>query len=179
MKRILILLCALALLFTACAAQPGPEPETTIETTLISETSDRGWAYCQAFLYLLQTDGELGGGDKYLAMDMTNVQEDARAALERLMRDYCAGKGQTFLVATYEELVRQGHINEQELYFEEGILYQFGKPDEPIVGKVGPDEMVFAASKWKGGLAGYGATFFMKLSDEKWTLNRTENEWIS
>ena len=108
-------------------------------------------------------------------MDMTGVEKDARATLEQLMRDYCAGTGQTFMIATMEQLKAQGYIGQESSYsgFEDGILYAFNEKS------TGPETMSFMAHKWKAPLAGYGATFYMKLANGEWVLDHTEMEWIS
>jgi hypothetical protein len=219
MKRILPLLCALALVFAACAARPEPEPTTETATQIITATEtattteptttteitataapatakpttatskstttttttgyaqNRGWAFYQVFLALES------GRAKYVALDPAGVPKDSQATLERLMREYCAGTGQTFLLATREELDALGYLKLPEgsnrsdslKYFADGYLYSFSGGDEAAY--AGP--LTIQGSKWYAPLAAEGATYTVELRGDVWAIGREERRWIS
>lgn len=192
MKRILLLLCAFTLTLTACATQPEPEPTTettttgivttaettTAETTTTTSTSstgyaqNRGWAFYQVFL-------DMGAADllkynknmKYIAADMTGVPKDSRATLERLMREFCTGAGQTFLIATLEELEAQGYVEPcpgDSVYkrFPEGTLYTFSGGGEAAY--AGP--LTIRAGAWQDSFWGGSATYTVVLNGDIWKV---------
>jgi len=226
MKRILLVLCAFALLLAACAAQLEPDitsteptilettmaepttPEITSESITITSTKpstttksttgvnpptgiypstglipitnpptgnpqNRGYAFYQVFL-------DLGSeGIKYIAVDMSGVPKDSRATLERLLREHCAGTGQTFLIATMEQLERQGYIDapDDSIYksFPDGAHYAFTGGD----GAAGAAALTIQGRKWWGSLAGIGATYTVILNGDEWAVGRVDMRWVS
>jgi len=209
MKRIIPLLCALALLFAACAARSADatEAETTTEsmaattaettteaptetTTITTATTiatttgyaqNRGWAFYQVFLDMGAQDLQKYNKNlKYIAVDMTGVPKDSQATLERLMREYCAGTGQTLIIATMEELEAQGYVEpypDDSTYkrFPEGTLYTFSGGGEAAY--AGP--LTIRAGAWQDSFWGGSATFTVVLNGDVWEVTHVSKPQLN
>ncbi|MDW7659891.1 MAG: hypothetical protein SCL54_00555 [Bacillota bacterium] len=113
---------------------------------------------------LWQTDEGLNSDIEYIALDLsqiTNLSESEKQALLYLTSGQYELTG---LSATYEELVEQGYIDGENLYFEDGLLFTFD------IKSTSDKSMKFDVTKWRSGL---GAYFFMdceaKKTKDGWT----------
>ncbi|MCD4714160.1 MAG: YobA family protein [Clostridiales bacterium] len=113
---------------------------------------------------LWQTDEGLNSDIEYIALDLsqiTNLSESEKQALLYLTSGQYKLTG---LSATYEELVDQGYIDGENLYFEDGLLFTFD------IKSTSDTAMKFDVTKWRSGL---GAYFFMdceaKKTKDGWT----------
>ena len=148
---------------------PAIAADTTTRAPSTGYAQNRGWAFYQVFLHLGSK------GQKYVAFDMTGVPKDSRATLERLVREYCAETGQTFMLATREELAAQGYIVSRDnipLYssFPDGAHYSFSGGDEAAY--EGP--LTIRGMKWFASLGAYGATYTIVLNGDIWEIERVE-----
>jgi hypothetical protein len=122
---------------------------------------------------LWQTDEGLNADIDYIALDLsqiTNLSEEEKQALVYLTSGQYGLIG---LTGTYDELVEQGYIDGENLYFEKGVLFTFD------IESISEDKMKFDVTKWRSGL---GAYFFLdceaKKTKEGWTYT-VGNEAIS
>lgn len=131
-------------------AEPADEP-----------ADDRCGLYLQVLEDLWETDAGLNSGVTQLGLDLSGVTDlsgSEKAAVEYAFA--CAHGLFPALTGTWQELADQGYIDEENLIWEDGILFTLtGSADE------------FDAQKWRSGL---GAYFFSDCTasmadDGSWT----------
>ena len=108
--------------------------------------------YFQVISDLYDVDTGLNSDIQMVAVDLsplTNLSDGEKGAL--LYRIWNAF-GMEAVDTTYAELVEQGLIDEEALYFETGLLFTFNGVE------IGDNKITFSAEKWRSGL---GAYFFM------------------
>jgi hypothetical protein len=112
---------------------------------------------------------------KIIALDttqMNNLLEEEKAALlAQISEKY----GLTVLDSTYDELMAQGLIDEENLYFTEGILVTIEHPvyDEAT------QCLSYGISKWRSGLGAYGSDdATAQYKNGIWQIEK-KNSWIS
>lgn len=76
--------------------------------------------------------------------------------------------------STFEQLVEEGLINKDELYFPKGILINISNAEYNEDKKT----LKFDIEKWRSGLGAIGYEGKAKFDGEKWTISK-ENMWIS
>ncbi len=127
------------------------------------EVRDTFLLYRQVFDDLWETDPALNSEITYIAFDLqgaANLNDGEKAALiYRIGCDY----GKEILTGTWRELCDQGYIDEENLYFENGILFTFSVSED------NGNKFTFDAEKWRSGL---GAYFFTDC-----TAERTGSGW--
>jgi hypothetical protein len=128
------------------------------------DAPDNVGLYFQVISDLYAVDTGLNDGIRMVAVDLsplTNLSGGEKGAL--LYRVWNAF-GVEAVDATYAELVEQGLIDDEDLYFETGLLFTFNDME------IGDRKLTFSAEKWRGGL---GAYFFMdctaKLTNGVWS----------
>ena len=130
---------------------------------LTGEVRDTIPLYRQVFDDLWETDPALNSDITYIAFDLqgaANLNDGEKAALVYLIGcDY----GKQTLTGTFNELCEQGYIDEENLHFENGILFSFSVSED------NGDTFTFDAEKWRSGL---GAYFFSNC-----TAKRTNAGW--
>lgn len=101
---------------------------------------------------LYAVDPGLNDGVSMLAFDLSQASNLSAAEQSALL--YAAGYefGLETVSAGFEQLVEQGLIDSEQLYFASGLLIAFEVGDQQA------DSFTFSASKWRGGL---GAYFFV------------------
>ena len=127
------------------------------------DAPDNVGLYFQVISDLYAVDAGLNGGIQMVAVDLsplTNLSDGEKGAL--LYRVWNA-LGVEAVDATYAELVEQGLIDDEALYFETGLLFTFNDM------AIGDSKITFSAEKWRSGL---GAYFFMDC-----TAERTGGTW--
>ena len=197
MRRIVLLLCALALALAACTAQPADA--TTAETTTIqtatteiisTETtteasttekaspeaamtkpgnSNPAWAYYSIFLEFCR--GTPNSDLQYIGLDLSDCSLRAgdREELAALVGGYCERNGLELLLGTQAELKTQGYLEpgKNDGFFPGGRFYWF--TDEKLTGK-----KLEATIMWAGPLlsAPFGVSFTAILRDGAWQAER-------
>lgn len=131
---------------------------------IVSEGDDLVGLYTKVIDDLWNTDEGLNSGVEILAFDLTdttNLSESEKQALAYVVGNAYELQG---MIGTYEELIDQGYIDPDNLYFEKGLLFKLE------VKEMTEDGFTFDASKWRGG---DGAYFFIdcvaKKSGDGWT----------
>lgn len=76
--------------------------------------------------------------------------------------------------STFDQLVEEGLINKEELYFPKGILINISNAEYNEDKKT----LKFDIEKWRSGLGAIGYEGKAKFDGEKWTISK-ENMWIS
>lgn len=107
---------------------------------------------------LLNVDKGLNSEISILAFDLTEVENLTDSEKNALVWIAGGEYGLTGISGTHDELVEQGYIVNDGLYFEDGILIEFELSD------VKEDSFTFDVQKWRSGL---GAYFFIDCKAEK------------
>jgi hypothetical protein len=112
---------------------------------------------------LWTTDEGLNSDIEMIALDLSEVSPLTDGEREALV--YVVGNryGLQTIRSTYDDLVSEGLIDDEALYFEKGILIDIR------VTTAGTDQFTFDISKWRSGL---GAYFFIDCEAE-----RTDDGW--
>lgn len=76
--------------------------------------------------------------------------------------------------STFEQLVKEGLINKEELYFPKGILITISNSEY----NEGKKALKYDIEKWRSGLGAIGYEGKAKHDGEKWMITK-ENMWIS
>ena len=136
-----------------------------------SNDIDKIGAYTTVIDKLYKEDNALNSNIEYIAIDtssIVNLDDGEKAELLRELEIY----GLTVLDMTMKELEEEGYI--QDLYFEEGILFQIR--DESIEGT----SITMDITKWRSGLGAIGYDgIVVEYKNEKWKIKKQGNAWIS
>lgn len=114
--------------------------------------------YLTAIDDLWKTDAGLNADIDIIALNLsqtTNLDDGEKEALRYMVGNIYQLQG---LTATYDELVEEGLIDNEALYFERGILIDI------VVKEAKSDSFTFDITKWRSGL---GAYFFMDCEAKK------------
>lgn len=122
---------------------------------------------------------DLYNNDKALNEDITMMAFDFSkagnlTAAEKSGISYIMGNRYNLeeLQGTFEELSSKGYINEENLYFEHGILFKIE------VTKESKNKLNFTASKWRSGTGANGMESKAKKKNGTWTY-KTGLMWVS
>lgn len=102
--------------------------------------------YRQVLFDLMETDEGLNGGARYLGVDLSgaaNLTGGEKLALQYLLEQQY---GLSVLPGTFDELCKQGYIDRDALYWEDGVLLRVALVED------GTDTFRFDAEKWRSGL---------------------------
>jgi len=130
----------------------------TVATLAEPSSSAVTCLYFEAIKEVYSEDSGLNGGISIISLDLTgakNLSAEEKETLRYLVSSEYSFETYTY---TYEQLVDQGLIDDKNLYFEKGILFEI--TDEPISGNA----FAFKISKWRSGL---GAIFYTDCTAKK------------
>jgi len=131
---------------------------TTVTTLAEPSSSAVTRMYFEAVKEVYSEDSGLNGGISIISLDLTgakNLSAEEKEALRYLVSCEYSFDTYTYI---YEELVDQGLIDDKNLYFEKGILFEI--TDNPIT----DNAFTFKISKWRSGL---GAIFYSDCTAKK------------
>ncbi|MHB1152351.1 MAG: hypothetical protein ACYCWE_03615 [Eubacteriales bacterium] len=142
---------------------------------ITGEASDLVGLYRNIFSELWETDPGLNSDISILVFDLTEVtnltdgEKDALIWLES-----GAHGGLQGMAGTFDELVEQGLIDGENLYFKTGLLIKITVTDSD------EESVTFNISKWRSGLGAYGFNDCKakRAPDGSWSYTRG-GEWIS
>ncbi len=111
-------------------------------------------------------DEGLNSNIEMVVIDTTTLEELSGLEKEKLLGNLKAAFGLEVREGTYDQLVKEGLIDDKVLYFEKGILIKITEPshNDQIT------EITCGISKWKGGLGAVGS--------DKVTASLKKNGWI-
>ena len=84
-----------------------------------------------------------------LAFDLTQIVNLSEAEKSALIYTMSEDYGLTGIAGTFGELSKQGYINKEKLYFENGMLIRFELTD------MAEDSFTFDVTKWRSGTGAY------------------------
>ena len=125
------------------------------EIRIVGQENDITGMYLEAIKEIYQIDPGLNSGVKIMALDLSmsvNISEAEKSALAYQWDSWLRSQSQDMDVyqKTYDELVEEGMIDGEKLYFPEGMLITI--EDKEIKG----DSFEFSISKWCSGLGADG-----------------------
>lgn len=131
--------------------------------------------YYQMILDIFSQDTALNDDTSIIALDLTqasNLTDGEKSALSYLVMN---GFMKDCYLYTYEELISEGLIDDEALYFRDGILITIA------VTKETSDSFTFSISKWRSGLGAIGYNdCTAKRNGTEWTYKLTNGlMWIS
>ena len=124
---------------------------------------------------IYQEDSGLNGEIEMIALDTTGWTGLTDIQKEMIFSQVKEAYGFDTVEGTYDDLVEQGLINEDQLYFEKGILIKLSNMtyDED------KQTITCAISKWRSGLGAVGSDeVTAQLKDGTWNITK-ESRWIS
>jgi len=124
---------------------------------------------------IYQEDSGLNGDITMIALDTKKwsglEKNEKQIIFDQMKEKY----GVDIIEADYDELVKQGLVKSDKLFFEKGILITIA--DMKI--NEGKDEIAFSINKWRSGTGAIGSNeATAKLIDNKWKIKK-EGMWIS
>lgn len=140
-----------------------PAQIADVETVELKEGDDLAGLYLEVIDALWKVDSGLNGGAEYLAFNLSACDNLTAGEREAVVWMAASERGLTPLTGTFDELVEQGYIDGEALYFEDGLLISFSNME------FSDRSFRFDAQKWRSGL---GAYFFTdctaKLGSDGW-----------
>ena len=130
---------------------------------VVKEEDDLIGFYLDVIQDLFDTDPGLNDKIEMIAFDLSKAENLDEAEKDALI--WMAGSmlGTDTRTATYDELVEEGLIDDENLYFEKGLLFNLEAKT------VDENHFTFTIQKWRSGL---GAYWFADCKAVK-----TDNEW--
>lgn len=125
------------------------------EIRITEQGDDVTGLYLEAMKEIYQTDPGLNEGIKYMALDLSEVQNMSEAEKGALAYQWDGWLRSQSIEAevyqkTYDELVEEGLIDAEKLYFPEGMLITIEDTEKK------GDSFTFSISKWCSGLGADG-----------------------
>lgn len=139
---------------------------------------EKGWDYLSLYRKALsdiwgEDTGLNGGTLVYFGFDFTEIATLSKWEKQLLAQSFSEGHGTTPLFGSITELMEEGYINEEHLYWEDGVHFTISK-EEAKNGKVS-----FSIEKWKGGLAAIGYETTARCKEGIWEIEDPSCMWIS
>ncbi|GIO32087.1 MULTISPECIES: peptide ABC transporter substrate-binding protein [Paenibacillus] len=150
----LILLCALT---TACSnANPS---------------KDMGELYSLALDAYMPIDEGLNGGMKYIAIDMSNLNDMDETDKKQILK-YFEKYNVDVMEATYEQLKEKGLYDPKTMVLN-GVLLRVEKTG------ISNNKMVIEGSKYRAGDGAIGTKVIIEYKNGKWEVSKADGTWIS
>ncbi len=124
---------------------------------------------------IYQEDSGLNSDISVIALDLEDLKDLSEEELMRLVEMVKESYSIDVMKTTYKELIEQGLVDEDKLYFEKGILIKIIEP------KYDRDKMLltYGIEKWRSGLGAIGSNeASAQYENGKWKITK-ENMWIS
>lgn len=124
---------------------------------------------------IYQEDSGLNSDISVIALDLKDIKDLSEEELVTLVEMVKESYDIDVMKATYEELIEQGLVDEDKLYFETGILIRIIEPKYDKDAKV----LTYGIEKWRSGLGAIGSNkATAKYEAGEWKITK-ENMWIS
>lgn len=180
MKKIMVMVLCLTFTLVSCKTKPA---EDELSATTVSElnslenanvfdgnpkTVQEGVSeiyLCELYLKVLEdlwnVDAGLNNEISQIGIDLSGLSDLSEIEKDYVMNKFAEKHNLPYIVGTWEELCKQGFIDKDNLYWEDGLFFSI---------KTNEDTISFDAHKWRSGL---GAYFFGECSAEK----NTDGTW--
>jgi hypothetical protein len=121
-----------------------------------------------------QEDSGLNSEITMIALDTTGWVELTEIEKEIIITQMKEIYEMDIIEGTFDELAEQGLIDEENLYFPEGVLIKI----KEMVYNDKKETITCKIDKWRGGLGAIGWDATAKYLNEEWVITR-DNMWIS
>ena len=127
---------------------------------------------CELYLEVLEdlwnADSGLNGGISQIGIDLSDLSHLTESEKETVMHEFASKHNLPYIAGTWEELCEQGYIDEDNLYWEDGLFFSIKTNED---GDSAPDRTAFDARKWRDGEGAYffGQCTAQKNADGKWS----------
>lgn len=141
----------------------------------LTEDKELMEAYKAVIDDIYQEDSGLNSDISLIALDLSDITDLTEEELDKLANMVEADYNIDVIRATYKELIEQGLVDEDKLYFETGILINIIEP------KYDKEEMLltYGIEKWRSGLGAIGSNnASARFEDGEWKITK-EDMWIS
>ncbi|MBR5071279.1 MAG: hypothetical protein IKX27_05205 [Oscillospiraceae bacterium] len=182
-KIVAMMLClAVALSLAGCGKKPAGDPSSnTIDgepngTGALNTSGNNTIAIredvCELYLEVLEdlwnVDTGLNSGITQIGIDLSGLSDLTEEEKDIVMSGFASKLDLPYIKGTWEELCEQGHIDKEDLYWEDGLFFSIKTSEDADPDTEHP---AFDAQKWRSGL---GAYYFIqctvqKDADGKWS----------
>ena len=184
MRRIVaVMLClAFALSLAGCGKKPDGDPSsaapagehngTGAHSTSGGDTVPVREDICELYLQVLEdlweVDPGLNSEISQIGIDLSGLSDLTEEEKDIVMSGFASKLELPYIAGTWEELCEQGHIDKEDLYWEDGLFFSIKTSEDADPDTEHP---AFDAQKWRSGL---GAYYFIqctiqKDADGKWS----------
>lgn len=118
--------------------------------TVVEEREDLLSLYFQVLTDMHEDDPVLSERVSYFAFDFSGVQNLTQPECRAMGWLFATDNGREPLFGTWEELAAEGYIDEENLWFEDGVLFEL-KDSSILAGR-----FTFDVQKWASGLGAVG-----------------------
>lgn len=144
----------------------------------LTEDKELLQAYKAVIDDVYQDDSALNSDISIIALDLedvNNLTEEELVTLVEMVDETYGSAGIEVMKATYKELIEQGLVDDENLYFEKGILITIKEPQYDRKKMT----LTYGIEKWRSGLGAIGSDkATAKFKDGEWKITK-EDMWIS
>lgn len=155
----------------------------SIAVTVVEQGEDLIGLYRSILNYIYEEDSGLNPNEEQLKFgsgfhfgfdfsEVHNLSQNQKSALAYLFS--CDHGIAEYVFGTHQELAAEGYIDEEALYWEDGLLFTIS--DEEISG----GSFTFSVSKWKSGLGAVGHNdCIARKTADGWTFDEPSSTWMA
>lgn len=164
----------ISVVYNGIIMESYPAQINAISITL-TENKELIEAYKAIIDDIYQEDNGLNSDISIIALDLKDIKDLSEEELGTLVEMVKESYDIDVMKATYEELIEQGLVDEDKLYFETGILIRIIEPKYDKDKKL----LTYGIEKWRSGLGAIGSNeASAQYENGKWKITK-ENMWIS
>lgn len=142
--------------------------------TFKEQQTDYYSLYLQILEDIYGEDDGLNSGADYFGFDFTEIEHLSESEKSLLAWNFSTSHGAEPIMGTLRELMDDGTINEEELYWEDGLHFTVKEKE------VKDNTVSYSVEKWKGGLGAMGYENSADLApDGQWVFSKISTMWIA
>lgn len=142
--------------------------------TFKEQQTDYYSLYLQILEDIYGEDDGLNSGADYFGFDFTEIEHLSESEKNLLAWNFSTSHGAEPIMGTLRELMDDGTINEEELYWEDGLHFTVKEKE------VKDNTVSYSVEKWKGGLGAMGYENSADLApDGQWVFSKISTMWIA
>ncbi|WP_339323436.1 peptide ABC transporter substrate-binding protein [Paenibacillus sp. FSL W8-0194] len=156
-KKLFLGLALLCVLLTACSDS--------------NTSKDMGELYSLALDAYMPIDEGLNGGMKYIAIDMSNLNDIDETDKKQILK-YFGKYNVEVMEATYDQLKEKGLYDPITMVLN-GVLLRVEKTE------ISNNKIVVEGSKYRAGDGAIGTKVIIEYKNGKWQVSKADSTWIS
>lgn len=142
--------------------------------TFKEQQTDYFSLYYQILEDILKEDDGLNGDVSKFGFDLTEVSALSESEKQLLAFEFSSAHGVESLQGTLRELMDEGYIDEENLYWEDGLHFTIEEKE------VKSGEVTYSVQKWRSGLGAVGYSNTASLDKNgQWVFAEITDMWIS